>query len=134
MSSSAERYLTLTDAATLCKTSVDTLKRRLKSGALPGARQRPGDARATWELPLSSLVAAGLLTPDAAEQARAAVATADVVDPVARSRAEQDNVRLQHEVVELRVRCEELALRLARADDEVAHLRRVSESLAKRSA
>lgn len=135
MTTPVERFLTLADASALCSTSVDTVKRRLKAGAVPGARQRPGDARQTWELPISGLLAAGLLSAE--EAARALAAGGDpeaAADPVARSRAEQDNRRLREELVELRVRCEELAARLARADDEVTHLRRVTETLAKRSA
>lgn len=67
------RYYTRLEAADLCKRSVDTIKRYLKAGRLPNARQRPGDANGTWEIPLADLVNAGLyeLTPegvDAADQ------------------------------------------------------------------
>ena len=70
------RYYTRQEAADLCGTSSDTIKRRHKAGAFPGARQRPNDPQGTWEIPVTDLVDAGLyeLPAGGLEQAEAGLA------------------------------------------------------------
>lgn len=69
---------TLRQAAQLCSVSVDTIKRRLRAGDLPHARQLD-DAAKTWVVPLGDLVAAGFtVTPRNSLQARPGVGVADV--------------------------------------------------------
>ena len=70
------RYYTRQQAAGLCDTSLDTIKRRHKAGAFPNARQRPGDPQGTWEIPVTDLVDAGLyeLPAGGLEQAEAGLA------------------------------------------------------------
>lgn len=61
----------LRQAAELASVSVDTIKRRLRAGDLPHARQLDDPAR-TWVVPLGDLVAAGFtITPTNSIQAPA---------------------------------------------------------------
>lgn len=62
-----------TQAAALCGVHVDTIRRRLRENAIPGAR-RDGDAEwAPWLIPVEGLVGCGLL--DSASQAIAGTGT-----------------------------------------------------------
>ncbi len=50
------------EAADLCGVSIDTIRRRIKDAAIPGATrlgERPSDP---WSLPVAGLIAAGLCT------------------------------------------------------------------------
>jgi hypothetical protein len=67
----AQWEYSLRHAAQLAGVSVDTIKRRLRAGDLPHARQRDDPAR-TWVAPLGDLVAAGFcITPSRSLQAPA---------------------------------------------------------------
>jgi hypothetical protein len=59
---------TLRQAAGLCAVSFDTIKRRLKAGDLPHARQLDDGAR-TWVVPLADLTAAGFTVRPVAPRA-----------------------------------------------------------------
>lgn len=64
---SAEQWVTQREAAELCGCSYDTIRRKRKAGLLGECRQeRPGDHSSEWLVPISGLVAAGLLDPVAA--------------------------------------------------------------------
>jgi hypothetical protein len=64
---SAERWWRQKEAAELCGCSYDTIRRRRKNGDFGECRQEsPGDHSAEWLIPISGLVAAGLLDPVAA--------------------------------------------------------------------
>lgn len=66
----AQWEYSLRQAAELAGVSVDTVKRRLRAGDLPHARQL-GDASHTWVVPLGDLVGAGFtITPAHSLQAR----------------------------------------------------------------
>ena len=54
-----DAVLTIADAAKATGKSTDSIKRRRVAGAYPGAHPRPGDARDTWLIPVTDLVAAG---------------------------------------------------------------------------
>lgn len=105
-------WLTLTEASAAMGVSKDTLKRALRNGKLPNARQRDDDSR-TWEVPVGDLAAAGY-RPKSAES---------VSVPAPRKPYEQDDsdVRelrervghLQHELTVARTQAEERAARIA---------------------
>lgn len=59
------RYYDRRAAADLSETSVDTIKRREKTGLLPNARPRPGDPTGAIEYPISDLINVGLYSPPA---------------------------------------------------------------------
>lgn len=51
--------VTVTEAAQICCVSDDTIRRRLRDGAMPSAA-RIGQPNGPWRIPISDLVAAGL--------------------------------------------------------------------------
>jgi excisionase family DNA binding protein len=53
------RWLTISEAAVACGLSRDTVRRRIRSGALPGARRDPSGS-SPWLVPIRDLLAAGL--------------------------------------------------------------------------
>lgn len=60
-----DRYFTRKEAAELCGTSADTIKRAQAKGRFPGARPRPGCPSHTTEIPYVDLVNAKLYEPPA---------------------------------------------------------------------
>jgi hypothetical protein len=66
----APHWLNITEAAAACGLSRDTVRRRIRSGALPGARRDPSGS-SPWLIPIRDLLAAGL-DPDRAAAGRAA--------------------------------------------------------------
>lgn len=106
-------WLTLSEASAAMGVSKDTLKRALRNGRLPNARQRDDDSR-TWEVPVGDLAAAGY-RPKSAELASV---------PAPRNPHEQDNDpalrelrdrvdHLQHELTVARALADERAARIA---------------------
>ena len=94
--------LSRAEAADACNVSVDTIKRRIKAGAFPRARQVGLDR--SWVIPVSDLVDAGLLPASAlALPAATQSATAHLAEALAENRG--------------------LRVALARAEDEIAFLR-----------
>jgi hypothetical protein len=59
-----DQRFSLREAADLTDKSVDTLRRRVKSGKLPGAGADEADPTGTIFIPASALIAAGLLRPE----------------------------------------------------------------------
>ena len=119
---SAERWLKQKEAAELCGCSYDTIRRRRKHGDFGECRQEtPGDHSAEWLVPLSGLVAAGLLDPTAAGSDPEAV--------LGRREAERlfEVARLELE----RTRAELAAARAlaAERDAEIKHLRKMQSDL-----
>lgn len=102
--------LTMNEAAQATGTSYSTIKRRLKSGAFPGARQAdPRDPRSPWLIPATDLLASGLLVQATGPlpPADAAAVTAERVE-VGELRVEA--ARLRAEVEGLRGRLDERGL------------------------
>lgn len=102
------------EAAALCGCSYDTIRRYRRLKKLPRSRRR---ADGTVEVPVADLVAAGLLDP--------LRAGGDVDVLAARSRAERDLVVTRQELAVTTARLEAEAARAARAEGEVAFLRRL---------
>ncbi|MDP2014657.1 MAG: hypothetical protein Q8L05_10580 [Actinomycetota bacterium] len=108
------------DAAHACAVSVDTIKRRLKAGAFPHARQVGLDR--SWAIPVRDLVDAGLLPASAL--ALPATPTA------ARLAAEPRSPGLpggptSTQLAEALAENRGLRAELARAQDEIAFLRQL---------
>jgi len=61
MASTDQTHLTFAEAAARCGCHEATIRRRQREGALPGTRRRPGNRRGVLEIPISDLVACGLL-------------------------------------------------------------------------
>jgi hypothetical protein len=102
--------LTLEEAAETIGKSRDTLKRRHKDGTFPHAFQREGDNRGTWLIPVTDLVAAGLLPADA---------LADVAETVATARHGGEAAARQHATETAR---QDLAVQVAALQAQVAGL------------
>lgn len=111
---SEHAYLNRKEAAAACGCHVDTIRRAEASGKLPNCRRRDDG---TVEIPVADLVAAGLLDPLAAAGPIEEVAT--------RSRTERDLAATRQELAVSRAEVAALVQRLARAEDEVAFLRRL---------
>ena len=116
------RELSLGEAAQLCNKSVDTLRRRLRIDAIPGAHRDGDGLQAAWRIPVSGLLKAKLLRPGELKEFD--------------QRVDPDLERLKERVVELEAqlgleRAQRLAAdeRLAQATGEVEHHRRVIERL-----
>ena len=103
--------LTRSEAAALCDVSQDTIKRRLRAGAFPNARQAGVDRH--WVIPVLDLVAAGLLP--------AGVLKADPPQPSESLPPPDVRTQLGQALMEIRA----LREALARSEDEVAFLRSI---------
>jgi hypothetical protein len=107
---SQQRELTREQAADACACHVDTIRRYERAGKLPNRRQDEGGK---WHLPVTDLVAAGLLDP---------VASHDALPEIAeRSKAQRD-------VAELRLRLAASEARAEILEDQVAFLRQLATS------
>lgn len=73
----AETWFTPASAAQACGVDVATIRRRLRTGQIPGARRTGPQSWDPWEIPLSGLVAAGLCTNATANDAPTASPPAD---------------------------------------------------------
>jgi hypothetical protein len=107
------------DAADLCGVSVDTIRRRIKAGTIPGATRlgdRPTDP---WSLPVSGLIAAGLCTQEALDEL--AVSLPPDVEELL-SRVAELEVALEAERASARRREDHLNDLLARANTELERL------------
>jgi len=108
------------DAAQACKVSVDTIKRRLKAGAFPHARQVGLDR--TWVIPVRDLVDAGLLPASSLALPAMTNAAREAVGPRSQGAAGgQASPQLAEALAENRG----LRAELARAQDEIAFLRQL---------
>lgn len=125
MTINLEPYVTKQEAVVLCVCRVEKIENRRKAGLLPGARQRPGYGRKTWEMPLKDLAAAGLLDPKTLPE------DVSVEDLLPRSRAERDLRQVQHDLALTLVKLEAAQQALARADHDATHWRKVAELLMK---
>jgi predicted site-specific integrase-resolvase len=123
-------WLTLSEASATMGVSKDTLKRALRAGKLPNARQRQDDTR-TWEIPIGDLAAAGY-RPKSADAALPSSSGKqnDPDDPALRELRERVE-HLQHELAIARIQAEERAARIA--DLQMA-LSLLARSVAERSA
>ncbi|WP_448640913.1 helix-turn-helix domain-containing protein [Geodermatophilus sp. URMC 63] len=121
MTADDQRY-TLREAADLINESVDTLRRWVEDGRLPGAGKDPGDPTGTIYIPASALFAAGLLT---AEQ----VADGEPEAVIARRRAERERDADHDELLTLRAEEAALHREIELLREDVAHLRKVNAGL-----
>lgn len=113
--------LSVAQAAELCGVSVDTIRRRLHSGDLPGAARDGATTNAAWLIPGSSLCRARLCSPEklAAFQQSPSEGPAPNAE-LADLTAELAKERVQREMAEQM---------LAQMRSEVDHLRRMVERL-----
>ena len=110
--------VTIVDAAMITGRSRATIKRRRDKGRFPNSEQV--GSLGTWLIPISDLVAAGLLAPDQ-------VATA--LDLVEQAREATQIDALREALATTRVENGALAEKLDRADREIAWLRGQVERL-----
>ena len=111
--------LSRAEAADACNVSVDTIKRRIKAGAFPRARQVGLDR--SWVIPVSDLVDAGLLPASA-------LALPAATQSAARAAVEQSShviapTPATAHLAEALAENRGLRVALARAEDEIAFLR-----------
>lgn len=59
----APRWYTPAECAAICGCSIDTIRRRLRSGAFPQAVRDGDDANSPWLIPLRDLESSGLHDP-----------------------------------------------------------------------
>lgn len=104
-------WLTLTEASVAMGVSKDTLKRALRAGKLPNARQRDDDSR-TWEVPVGDLAAAGYRPKPADTTAVPTPRTSPDDDATLRELRERVD-HLQHELTVARTLADERAARIA---------------------
>jgi hypothetical protein len=118
--------LSRAEAADACNVSVDTIKRRIKAGAFPRARQVGLDR--SWVIPVSDLVDAGLL-PASALTLPAATKSAPraAVEPPSHVIAPTPTPTTAH-LAEALAENRGLRVALARAEDESAFLRDIVTS------
>jgi hypothetical protein len=121
MTADDQRY-TLRQAADLTGKSIDTLRRRIKAGELPGAGKDPADPTGTWYIPASALIAAGLI---AGEQ----FADGEPEAVIARRRAERERDADHDELLTLRAEKTALHREIELLREDVAHLRKVNAGL-----
>jgi hypothetical protein len=120
-STPTDRYFTRKEAAALCGTSADTIKRAQGRGLFPGARPRPGCPSRTTEIPYVDLVNAGLYSPPAAGG-----------EPDEELRRIQDGDRLSEltvKVAELQAVADERLARMKESDSLVRRLTTAIEHL-----
>ena len=111
---SETKYLSRKDAAALCGVHYDTIRRAEKAGNLPNTR-RVGQGEGAVEIPVSDLVAAGLLDPLSAEGSVEVIAQ--------RTRTERELIELRQELAIERLRSEQREAQLDQAYSEIAFLR-----------
>jgi hypothetical protein len=104
------------DAAARCGVHVDTIRRHEKN--FPNKVQRDGK----WMIPVSDLVAAGLLDPFANNE--------HVEEIAARSRAERDLIALRQEHAVLKARFDAERTRAERAEADVAYFKKLVSATA----
>jgi len=111
---SDNRYLTRREAAAACGCHPDTIRRAEARDQLPNKRTRPGGS---VEIPVSDLVAAGLLAP---------VAPGDPLpELITRTRNERDLIETRQLVALERARVAALDTLLDRAHEEITFLRQL---------
>jgi hypothetical protein len=116
-----ERYYTRAEAADLCGTSRDTIKRADRAGRLPNARRRPGCASGTLEYPYGDLVNAGLYDPPAAGE--------EPEEAIRRVRDERRVLELTTELADAQARVEVSERTIEVLTKETARLIRAVERL-----
>jgi hypothetical protein len=117
-----DRRYTLRQAADLTDKSIDTLRRWVKNGKLPGAGKDPADPTGTIYIPASALLAAGLL-------AAAQLADGEPEAVIARRRAERERDADHDELLTLRAEKTALHREIELLREDVAHLRKVNAGL-----
>ncbi|MDH2415291.1 hypothetical protein [Nocardioides sp. CER19] len=117
--------LTFKEAAEAAGCSVDTIKRRHQGGTFPHVFQDAGDKRGTWLIPVTDLVAAGLLGADALVDVAETVATVKHGREAAAVQTALESARqdLALQVAALRAQVTGLEAQLARVVDERDFLR-----------
>lgn len=55
-------------AAQICGVEISTIRRRLRSNAIPGAQRAGRDPWDPWRIPITGLIAAGLCEPGSGEK------------------------------------------------------------------
>lgn len=113
-----------TEAAEACAVSIDTIKRRLRAGAFPHARQVGLDR--SWVIPVRDLVDAGLLPASS-------LALPATIKPPARAHVEPHSpgapaTPASAQFAEALAEIRGLRAELARAQDEISFLREIVAS------
>lgn len=113
-----------TEAAEACAVSIDTIKRRLRAGAFPHARQVGLDR--SWVIPVRDLVDAGLLPASS-------LALPATIKPPARATVEPHSpgapaTPASAQFAEALAEIRGLRAELARAQDEISFLREIVAS------
>lgn len=101
----SDKTFTLSEAARATGKSLMTIRAKLEGGKLPNAFQTPKGKTKTWNIPLTDLVAAGLL---------------DSVEPASAITADRQT---ELELAALEVENRHLRERLSRAESELDQLR-----------
>ncbi|MBW3642278.1 MAG: hypothetical protein KY447_05125 [Actinobacteria bacterium] len=112
---SEQRYLTQPEAAALCGCDYSTIKRHRERGHFPNLRRRD-DVNATYEIPLSDLIAARLWKPTEAEDE-------DVEAAIGRTRSERRLEEMRLELERTRAEAKALAAAFEQSREEIAYLR-----------
>ena len=109
-----------TEAALACGVSLDTVRRRIRAGKIPGAHRRGDEPFGEWVLPRSGLEAAGLTV------------RTDATAPAAPRAAQHagEIAELRAEVVRWQVRAEAAERLVEELRGEIAFNRRVLKQLA----
>ncbi|HVF74806.1 MAG TPA: helix-turn-helix domain-containing protein [Acidimicrobiales bacterium] len=115
-----ERYVTQTEAASLCGCDYTTIRRHRNRGHFPGARRRD-DVNGSWEIPVEDLISAGLWHPSDGDER-------DLDGALGRTRTERRLEELRLELERANVRIEGLTSALADRRDEIAYLRRALDA------
>jgi hypothetical protein len=117
-----DRRYTLRQAADLTGKSIDTLRRRVKNGKLPGAGSDANDPTGTIYIPASALLAARLIS---AEQ----LADGEPEAVIAGRRAERERDADHDELLTLRAEKAALHREIELLREDVAHLRKLNAGL-----
>ena len=116
-----ETLLTVRQSAVLAACSDDTIRRRLDAGMLPGAVQSTTGTR-EWKIPVSALIAAGMVDAAVLDPSTPAGAARVGVDP--------EIVALMETVASLTARLDVQEARLRDKDEDIAYLRALAKKLA----
>jgi hypothetical protein len=114
-----ETFLTIRQAADVCQVSIDTIRRRLRTNAIPGAERSGPNETDGWLIPIAGLRAAGF-KPDQAHRA-------DRDGAVNALREERTLLRAQLDAEKRRGNALEAIIE--RQDREIARLERILEAV-----
>jgi hypothetical protein len=110
------------EAAALCRVSIDTIRRRIKAGAIPGATRQGELLSDPWSLPIEGLVSSGLCSREDLRELAASLPP-DVEELQAKV------VALESQLEAARGREAHQAELLDRANADLAYLRGIVDRL-----